>query len=90
MNDVRGAGAELADEREVEHVTLDEAEVRVLGKVGAGERVAVQIVEDHDLVLLDEAPRERRADEACPARHEDLFPAQRHDGGVYRRVIPAN
>ena len=59
-------------QREVEHVALDEAEVRVLGEIGAGERVAVQVVEDHDLVLLDEAARERGADEARPARHEDL------------------
>ena len=82
MDDVSRPFRQLTHEREVEHVPLDEAQVRVLGEVGTSQRVAVQVVEDHELVLLDELPRERRADEARPARHQDLFPAQSHDAGV--------
>ena len=65
---------ELAHEREVEHVALDEAEVRVLGEVGAGERVAVQVVEDHDLVLVDEAPREVVPMKPAPPVVKIFFP----------------
>ena len=76
---MRGARGQLAQQRQVEHVALDEAQVLVLGEVGAGQRVAVQVVEDDDLVLRHEPPRERGADEARAARHEDLLPAQSHD-----------
>ena len=84
VDDVRGPRRELAHERQIEHVALHEAQVRVLREIGPGEGVAVQVVEDHDLVLLDQPPRQRGADEPRAAGHEDLFPAQSHDGAVYR------
>src|SRR5881392_631781 len=43
-------------------------------------RVAVQVVEQHDLVGLDQASRERRADEPRPAGQEDALPGKRHGG----------
>ena len=42
----------------------------------AGERVAVQVVERDDLVVVDQPPRERRRDEAGAAREEDPLAAQ--------------
>ena len=62
----------------VEHVALDEAEVRMVGERRAAERVAVEVVERDDLVLVDEPPRERRADEACAAGHDDALARQSH------------
>ena len=82
---MRGARGQLAQQRQVEHVALDEAQVLVLGEIGAGQRVAVQVVEHDDLVLGHEPPRERGADEARAAGHQDLLPAQSHDRPVYPR-----
>src|SRR6185503_18497305 len=48
--------------------------------LAARHRVAVEVVERDDLVVLDEASRQRRADEARPAGQEDAFPGQRHGG----------
>ncbi len=62
----------------VEHVPLDEREVRMLGEGRAAERVAVEVVERDDLVLVDEPARERRADEAGAARDDDALSAQSH------------
>src|SRR4029453_11755609 len=62
----------------VEHVTLHEREARMLRELGAAERVAVQVVERDDLVLVDEAPSERRADEAGAAGDQDPLAAQSH------------
>ena len=64
----------------VEDVALVEREVRVVGEVGARERVAVEVVERDDLVPVDELARERRADEAGAAGDEDplaLEPSRR-------------
>jgi hypothetical protein len=85
VDDVRGACGQLAQQRQVEHVALDEAQVLVLGQVGAGQRVAVQVVEHDDLVLRHETTREGGTDEARTARHEDLLAAQSHDRPVYPR-----
>ena len=78
VDDVRRAAGEVADDRGVEHVALDEGQVRVLGELGAGERVAVEVVEGDDLVVVDEPPRERRRDESGSARDEDPLPFERH------------
>ena len=78
MDDVRRPARELGDRVEVEDVRLVEREVRMLGERRAGERVAVEVVERDDLVVVDKPARERRADEACSAGHEDPFPLQRH------------
>ena len=53
-------------------------EVRVLGEVGPGERVAVEVVERDDLVRVDELARERRGDEAGAAGDEDPLALQSH------------
>ena len=58
------AVGELAHELGVEHVAAVEGEARVVGELGAGERVAVEVVERDHVVRVDEPPRERRADEA--------------------------
>ena len=45
----------------------------MLGQLGPGERVAVEVVDRDHLVLVDESTRERRADEPGPARDQDAF-----------------
>ena len=40
--------------RQVEHVARHEAEVRVLAELGPRERIAVEVVERDDLVVVDE------------------------------------
>ncbi len=67
---------ELREPGEVEHVPLDEAEVRVRLEVRPREGVAVKVVDRDHLVRVDEAPRERRADEAGAARDEDALARQ--------------
>ena len=52
--------ASSCDRVGVEDVGLVEREVRVVGELRAGERVAVEVVERDDLVVVDEAARERR------------------------------
>ena len=47
---------------------------------GAAERVAVEVVDGDDLVVVDEPPRERRADESGAARDDDALSAQSHAG----------
>ena len=54
VDDVRAAGRELGEPLEVEDVALGEAEVRMVGELGAGESVAVEVVDRDDLVLVDE------------------------------------
>jgi hypothetical protein len=49
-----------------------------LCELGRRERIAVEVVERDDLVLVHEALRERRADEARAARDQDAFAAQGH------------
>ena len=56
------------EEGRVEDVALHEREVRMLGERGAAERVAMQVVDGDDLVLVDQPPGERRPDEARAAR----------------------
>ena len=53
--------------------------------VGARERVAVEVVEGDDLVVVDEPPRERRADEAGAAGDQDPLAAQRHAASLAAR-----
>ena len=53
-------------------------QVRVVGEVRAAERVAVEVVNGDDLVVVDEAARERGADEARAAGDQELLAAQRH------------
>src|SRR3954447_2441857 len=38
----------------------------------------MEVVEDDQLVVVDQPPRERGPDEPRAARHQDAFPAQRH------------
>ena len=80
---------------QVEHVALDEVEVRVVAEVGAREGVAMEVVERDHLVVVDEPPRERRADEAGSARDQDPLAAQSHAAslaayprGTMRRRLP--
>ena len=56
------------------------------------QRVAVQIVDCDDLVLVDEPARERRADEAGAAGHDDALAGQSHAASLRpgRRIAPAN
>ena len=79
--------ASLREELGVEDVALDEAEVRMVHERRATERVAVQVVDRDDLVLVDEAPRERRADEARAARHDDALSRQSHAGESTSRPL---
>ena len=44
------------------------------GELGARERVAVEVVDRDDLVRVDEAGRERRADEPGAAGDQERFP----------------
>ena len=76
VDDVRRALRELAHELGVEDVALDEGQVRVVGDLRRVERVAVEVVERDDLVVVDEPARERRGDEARAARDEDPLAAQ--------------
>ena len=76
VDDVRAAGHELGEPREVEHVPLDEPEVRVRLEVRPREGVAMEVVDGDHLVRVDEASRERRADEAGAARDEDALARQ--------------
>ena len=62
----------------LEHVPLDELEVRVLRERRPAQRVAVEVVQGDDLVLVDEAASERRADEPRAAGDDDPLSAQRH------------
>jgi hypothetical protein len=55
-----------------------ELEVLVVGKVGAAERVAVEVVDRDDLVRVDQPARQRRADETGAAGHQHAFPGERH------------
>ena len=80
VDDVRGARGGLANGIRVEDVGFDEGQVRVLRQLAPGHRIAVQIVERDHLVVLDEASRQRRADEARPAGQEDALSGQRHGG----------
>ena len=75
VDDVRAARGELGEPVEIEDVALDEAEVRVVGELGARQRVAVEVVDRDHLVLVDEPARERRADEAGAARDQDALSA---------------
>ena len=87
VDDVGAPRHELRQPREVEHVTLDEAKARVLLELGARQRVAVKVVERDDLVLVDESPSQRRADEAGAARDQHALPLQWHAGIVDGRVV---
>ena len=71
VDEVRGAAGELLQPLAVEHVGLVEREVRVRGEVGAGQRVAVEVVHRDDLVAVDELAGERRRDEAGAAGDQD-------------------
>ena len=52
------------------------------------QRVAVQVVEHHDLVVLDELVDEVRADEAGAAGDEDALVGQSHESeGRPQRVL---
>ena len=70
----------------VEHIPLHEVEIRVLREARAAERVAMEVVNGDDLVLVDEAARKSRADEASPSGDDDPLPAQWHAGESSSRV----
>ena len=89
VDDMRRARENLREPIRVEHVALHEAEVRMVPERRAAERVAVQVVDRDDLVLVDEAPRERRADEARAARDDDPLTRQSHAGESTSRPISA-
>ena len=79
MHHVGRAARQLHQRLGLEHVDLVEREVRVLMQVSAGQRIAVQVVDRDDLVVLDEPPRERRRDEARAAGDHDSLPLE-HEG----------
>ena len=87
VDDVCRACENLRELIQVEHVALHEAEVRMVAERRAAERVAVEVVDRDDLVLVDEAPCERRADEACAAGHDDALARQSHAGESTSRPI---
>ena len=61
----------------VEHVSLHEREIRMVRERRAAERVAMEVVDGDDLVVVDEAPRERRPDESRAARdRRRAFPSE--------------
>ena len=72
VDDVGRPADDLRQALGVEDVALDEREVRMVGEIRAAERVAVEVVDRDDLVLVDEPARERRADEAGAAGDDDL------------------
>ena len=63
---------------EVEDVALGEVEVRVVGEVGPGERVAMEVVDRDDLVGVDEPRCEGRSDEPSATGDEDPLSRQGH------------
>ena len=79
VDDVRRAPRQLVHRVEIEDVRLLEREVRVVGEIRARECVPMQVVGGHDLVFVDQAARERRADESGAAGDEDPL-ALEHDG----------
>ena len=85
VDDVRAALDELGEPLGVEHVALDEAEARMRLELRARERVPVEVVDRDDLVGVDEAAGERRADETGAARDQHAFAGQRHAGMVVGR-----
>ena len=87
VDDVRRACENLRELMRVEHVALHEAEVRMVAERRAAERVAMEVVDRNDLVLVDEALCERRADEACAAGHDDALARQSHAGESTSRPI---
>jgi len=80
VDDVGRAAGGLGDGFRVEEVSLDEVKVRMPGELGARERVAMEVVEGDDLVVVDEQARERRPDEPGAAGDEDALSAQGHGG----------
>ena len=78
MHDVCRPSEDVRQSIGVENVALDEREVRMLGEIRASERVAVEVVDRDDLVLVDEPPRKRRADEPGAAGDDDPLPGQCH------------
>ena len=87
VDDVRRACESLRELIQVEHVALHESEVRMVAERRAAEGVAVEVVDRDDLVLVDEAPCERRADEPCAAGHDDALARQSHAGESTSRPI---
>ena len=79
MDDEAAAVDRLADRVVVQHVALDEGEVLVAFEVRKLQRVAMQIVEDHHLIVVDELGDKVRADEAGAAGDEDLLVGQGHE-----------
>ena len=86
VDDVRRALEELTETTCVEHVTMDEVEVRVVGEARPAERVTVQVVHRDDLVRIDEPPRERRPDETGAAGDHDSLAAQGHAASLVAGV----
>ena len=80
VDEVRRAAHDVGEELVVEDVALDEGEVRMLGERGAAERVAMQVVDGDDLVVVDEPRGERRADEPGATRDDDALSGQGHAG----------
>ena len=68
----------------VHHVALDEVQVRMVFEVRELQRVAMQVVVDDDLVVLNQALHQVRADETGAAGDADAFARQRH-----ARVYPS-
>ena len=56
----------------------------MLGERSAAERVAVEVVDGDDLVVVDEPSREGRADEPRTARDDDALPGQCHAASLLR------
>jgi hypothetical protein len=78
MYDVGRAVCELEHRIAVEHVSLVQLEVRMLGQLGPRQRFAVEVVHRRHVVPVDEPPGQRGADEAGAAGDQDAFAADRH------------
>src|SRR5688572_15247135 len=83
----RAAVNRLADGLEVEHVALDERQVLVPLEVGELQRVAMQVVEHHHVVVVDELRHEVRADEPGAAGDENTLIGQGHESERLTRAF---
>ena len=87
VHEVRRATNDIGERGQIENVACHECDVRPIGELRAGERVPVEIVEEDDLVVVGEPPRERRADEARAARDHDPLSGQSHAASLARRIV---
>jgi hypothetical protein len=68
----------VAHELRVEDVALDEGEIRMPRELSAAERVAVEVVVDDDLVVVDQPSAEARTDEPRATGKHNSFALKWH------------